>query len=205
MATDDGAQRSGPPVRVAGPSDLDAVTDAMWSAFREDPLWKWAFPDHRKLAPWWRMLIASALRYPWVFVAGDFMAVSVWIPPDGHELTAEEEAQVAPLMDELAGPRGPEIVELVERFGASHPKHPPHFYLSLLGTRPEHRGAGIGMGLLAENLARIDELGMPAYLESSNPDNVGRYERLGFERIGEFSTPDGTRAVATMWREPSRG
>ena len=58
------------------------------------------------------------------------------------------------------------------------------------------------MGLLAENLARIDELGMPAYLESSNPKNVARYERLGFERIGEFTTPDASRAVATMWREP---
>ena len=58
------------------------------------------------------------------------------------------------------------------------------------------------MGLLAENLARIDELGMPAYLESSNPANHARYERLGFERIGEFSTPDDSRVVATMWREP---
>jgi ribosomal protein S18 acetylase RimI-like enzyme len=94
------------------------------------------------------------------------------------------------------------VVELIERFEASHPKHPPHFYLSLIGTRPEHRGGGVGIGLLAENLARIDELGMPAYLESSNPENQGRYERLGFERIGEFATPDGRRAVATMWREP---
>ena len=58
------------------------------------------------------------------------------------------------------------------------------------------------MGLLAENLARIDELGMPAYLESSNPENRARYERLGFEQVGEFSTPDASRVVATMWREP---
>ncbi len=202
MGAEEQARRSGPPVRVAGRADLDALTDAMWSAFREDPLWRWAFPDHLKLKPWWRMLIGSALRYPWVFVAGDFMAVSVWIPPDGHELTGQEEEQVAPLMDELAGSRGPELVDLLERFDASHPKHPPHFYLTLLGTRPEHRGGGVGVGLLAENLARIDGLGMPAYLESSNPANQARYERLGFEQIGEFSTPDASRVVATMWREP---
>ena len=97
------------------------------------------------------------------------------------------------------------IAKNLERFDSSHPKDPPHYYLSLLGTRPEHRGAGIGMGLLAENLARIDELDMPAYLESSNPDNDPRYERLGFERIGEFSTPDDSRVVATMWREPRAG
>ncbi len=43
---------------------------------------------------------------------------------------------------------------------------------------------------------------MPAYLESSNPANNARYERVGFERIGSFSTPDGSQTVATMWREP---
>jgi predicted GNAT family acetyltransferase len=58
------------------------------------------------------------------------------------------------------------------------------------------------MALLAENLRRIDEEGMPAYLESSNPANDARYERAGFRRTGEFTTPDDTRTVATMWREP---
>ena len=36
------------------------------------------------------------------------------------------------------------------------------------------------MGLLAENLQRIDAEGAPAFLESSNPANDHRYERLGF-------------------------
>jgi predicted GNAT family acetyltransferase len=58
------------------------------------------------------------------------------------------------------------------------------------------------MRLLAENLARIDAEGMPAYLESSNPVNDRRYEGVGFERVGEFSTPDGAHTVTTMWREP---
>ena len=57
------------------------------------------------------------------------------------------------------------------------------------------------MGLLAENLARMDAEGIPTYLESSNPDNNQRYERLGFRQVGEFTTPDGKRTVATMWRD----
>jgi GNAT superfamily N-acetyltransferase len=40
--------------------------------------------------------------------------------------------------------------------------HEPHYYLSLLGTRDEHRGRGLGMALLKENLARIDAERMPA-------------------------------------------
>jgi hypothetical protein len=58
------------------------------------------------------------------------------------------------------------------------------------------------MALLADNLARIDSEGMPAYLESSNPENDPRYERLGFERAGEFERPDGRLTCSTMWREP---
>jgi hypothetical protein len=42
---------------------------------------------------------------------------------------------------------------------------------------------------------------MPAYLESSSPDNDKRYERVGFRRVGEFYTPDASRTVATMWRD----
>ena len=60
------------------------------------------------------------------------------------------------------------------------------------------------MGLLAANLARIDELGMPCYLESSNRANDHRYERLGFVRVGEFAAPDGGPTLACMWRDPQR-
>jgi GNAT superfamily N-acetyltransferase len=188
--------------RVASDRELDAVTRTLWLAFRDDPLWRWALPDHDKLEALWRFLIRSALRYPWVWVAGDYAAASVWIPPGGSELTHEEERRFEPLLQELAGDHALAVLELLDRFDASHPRDRPHYYLSILGTHPDFRGRGVGMALLADNLARIDAERMPAYLESSNPDNVARYERVGFERVGEFSTPDGSHVVATMWREP---
>ena len=83
----------------------------------------------------------------------------------------------------LIGPHADEVLELLERFDAHHPRDEPHYYLSLLGTHPDHRGNGRGMGLLAANLATIDDLAMPAYLESSNRANDHRYERLGFVRL----------------------
>jgi GNAT superfamily N-acetyltransferase len=200
-----GGERQSESVRIAAHSDLGGLTDTLSRAFREDPLWSWAFPDRRKMSAWWRFLIASALRYPWVFIAGNYAAASVWIPPAGSELTEREERQVEPLLAKLVGAHAPRVMELLERFEASHPRDRPHYYLSLLGTHPDRRGAGLGMGLLAENLERIDEKGMPAFLESSNPANDSRYERLGFQRIGEFSTPDGSNLIATMWREPRSG
>ena len=63
------------------------------------------------------------------------------------------------------------------------------------------------MGLLSDGLVRADEEHRPAYLESSNPVNTPRYERLGFERIGSFCYPGADPAdrpeVTTMWR-PAR-
>jgi GNAT superfamily N-acetyltransferase len=187
--------------RIGTIADLDGLTTTLTAAFEHDPLWSWAFPDPEDLAVWWRFYIRSALRYPCVRVTGECAAVAVWIPPDGTELTEEEEERLAPIIRDLIGPRAGDVMELLERFEASHPRERPHYYLSLLGTHPDHRGQGLGMGLLSENLGRIDAEGVPAYLESTNPGNDPRYERVGFRRVGEFTTPGGERTVATMWRE----
>jgi GNAT superfamily N-acetyltransferase len=187
--------------RTATAADLDGLTVTLTAAFEADPLWSWAFPDPLGLAVWWRFLTASALRYPQTWIRGDYAAVSVWIPPDGSELTEEEEGRVEGLISELGGARAGDLLELWDRFESSHPRGQPHYYLSLLGVHPRHRGEGLGMGLLAANLERIDAEGIPSYLESSNPANDQRYERLGYRQVGEFTTPDGECTVATMWRD----
>jgi GNAT superfamily N-acetyltransferase len=190
-------------VRRAGPDDLEAVTETLWLAFAEDPLWRWAVPDHAQMLPLWRLYVGSALKHGWVWTIGDYAAATVWIPPGLTELTAEEEAGLPGLMSELVGPRAPELLGLFERFDGAHPHEPPHYYLTLLGTHPAQRGNGIGMSLLAANLELIDAEDAPAYLESSNPANEPRYESVGFRRNGSFATPDDAREVVTMWRSPA--
>jgi GNAT superfamily N-acetyltransferase len=128
-------------------------------------------------------------------------AASLWIPPGEPDLSPEDEARVRPLLRELLGSHAENALTLLDRFDSNHPTEEPHYYLSLLGTHPDHRGQGKGMGLLTANLSRIDELGFPAYLESSNRANDYRYERLGFVQVGEFELPGGESTVACMWRE----
>ena len=184
--------------RSATASDLDQVIVTLTGAFAGDPLWRWAFPDFDDLEVVWRFMLTSALRYPWLRILDDRTAAASWIPPGGTELTEQEDVELQRMVPGR-------VVELLHRFEAAHPYDRPHYYLSLLGTHPDHRGKGLGMGLLADNLALIDAEGMPAYLESSNPVNNARYEGVGFVRIGEFTTPDGAHAVTTMWREPRIG
>lgn len=189
--------------RVATERDLESATELLTNAFASDPVWGWAFPDRADLETWWRFHIGSALRFPWVWVLGDFAAVAMWIPPGASELTEEEGERVEAMITGLVGPRAPQVMELLERFESSHPPGPPHYYLSLLGTDPARRGHGYGMALLEDNLAVIDAEGMPAYLESSNPDNDPRYERRGFRRVTGFNRPDERLTVAGMWRDPA--
>ena len=198
---------SGLVARVASSeADLTAITQTISLAFHEDPTWSWAFPDANRrqdqYAVFWRFMIAGAMRYPWVLMTDACETASVWIPPGGTEIAAEDEPQLEPLLEDLVGSRTAEVIELLERFDAAHPRDEPHYYLSLLGTHPAHAGHGLGMAMLAENLRRIDDEHMPAYLESSNPANNHRYERHGFAKDAQFYPPSSDVPVTTMWREP---
>jgi GNAT superfamily N-acetyltransferase len=190
--------------RPATSADLPAVTETISRAFHNDPTWSWGFPDadtrQAGYAVFWGFLITGALRYPWVMVTESCEAAAVWIPPGGTEVAPEDEALFAPLADQLFGPRAGEVLELIARFEENHPHSEPHYYLSLLGTHPDHAGRGLGMALLAENLERIDQEHMPAYLESTNPANNARYEHHGFEATGAFYAPGHDVPVTTMWR-----
>jgi len=176
------------------------VVDAIAGAFHDDPTWSWAFPDPMMRKRWWRFCIENALRYPSTFKTSGFEAVSVWIPAAGTEFSPEDEERIPSILADLVGERANLVAELLDRFGAAHPRDEPHFYLSLLGTHEAHRGRGLGMALLEENLARIDVDRMPAYLESSNPANDHRYEAVGFEPVVTFQAPGDGPSVTGMWR-----
>ena len=189
--------------RVATLADLDVLTETIQLAFADDPVWSRAFahPDDRGLAPFWRLWLEGALRYPWVWMTPAGEAVSVWIPPGGDELSPEQDAAFKQLAESSLGRRGAAYLDAVmARFAEAHPHGKPHYYLSLLGTHPAHRGHGFGMTLLEKNLTRIDAEGAAAYLESSNPANDKRYQRLGFAFHGRFQLPDDGPSVTTMWR-----
>ena len=187
-------------------ADADWLIDLFARAFYEDPTWSWAFPDpdqrlgHQR--QWWGMFVRGALPCEWTWRTADRGAAALWIPPGRRELTEADEARVEPMLRRLVGGHADAVLALLERFDSHHPPRPPHYYLSLLATHPEHRGQGKGMGLLAANLEQLDALGYPAYLESSNRANDRRYAQLGFVEIDEFSAPNGGPSLACMWHDP---
>jgi len=191
--------------RVAGAAELPAAVDTLARAFHADPVWSWAFPDPERrleqIRVVWGLVAKAALGYGSAWLSGDCAAVALWIPPGRPELRPEDEERLESLLKELLGDGAARVMETFERFEAAHPTAEPHYYLSLLGTDPDQRGRGVGMGLLAATLERIDAERAPAFLESSNPVNTPRYERLGFAVCGEFELPGDGPSVTQMWRE----
>ncbi|MFL5780497.1 MAG: GNAT family N-acetyltransferase [Thermoleophilaceae bacterium] len=185
--------------------EADLATELFTLAFYDDPTWSWAFPDpamrlehHRA---WWGLYVRSAVARGLVWMTDDAGAAAVWFPPGEPELTHEDEARVEPMLRELVGSHADDVLTLLDTFEANHPRGRPHYYLSLLGTHPDHRGRGEGMALLATRLADADEEGIATYLESSNRANDHRYERLGFAQVAEFAGPGGSPTVGCMWRD----
>jgi ribosomal protein S18 acetylase RimI-like enzyme len=191
--------------RLASIADAGAITATLTSAFGEDPLWSWVFPDRdrrpKQYETWFGLFVESAIPNGWVWTSDSSAAVAVWTPPGCSELSEEAKARVEPFLAAELGQRSDVVMAVIEQFEAETPTDQPFYYLSLLGTHADCRGKGLGMQLLAANLASIDADGMPAYLESSNPANNARYESLGFKPRSEFPTPDGLHTVTTMWRE----
>ena len=190
--------------RQAAQADAAVMVETLTDAFHHDPTWSWAFPDPvarpAQYRRWWGLFVDGALRYDVSWLADDGAAAAVWLPPGGTELSDEQAELVEPTLRELAGPHADAVLELFHRFDEVHPTDEPHYYLTLLGTRSDRRGEGLGVALLRNCLDRWDAEGFPSYLESSNPANDQRYERLGFTRIGEFRAPGTGPVVASMWR-----
>ena len=194
---------SGVEARLATADDGQVVADTLARAFADDPVWGiWTFPGAAdrvpRLTEFWAPFVAAALKYDGIWMTAGGSAVALWVPPGVPEMDEDDEVAAANTMERVCGDRAPLVAEAFERFAAARPTA-PHWYLSLLATHPDYRGHGLGMALVADRLAAIDAAGAAAYLESTNPANLARYGRAGFEPLGAFELPDGP-TVDTMWR-----
>jgi ribosomal protein S18 acetylase RimI-like enzyme len=196
--------------RVATGHDLPAIGAALALAFEHDPLWGWAFEEAERerkleaLVEVFGFFAAAAIDLGWVRVTDGVEAAALWIPPGSPEMTPADEERLPGVIGMACGPESAtRVMELLDAFDRNHPHEPPHFYLSLLATHPDHAGRGLGVGLVAACLAEIDAGDPPAaaFLESSNPANLPRYERLGFRPTREVELIAGLSGTQ-MWRGP---
>ena len=88
--------------------------------------------------------------------------------------------------------------------GFAVPRPGPCWYLNGIGVDPSAQRTGLGSALINQMLPRIDDDALPAFLDTSAPDNLGYYERFGFLVTAELTLPNGI-PLWGMTRQPSLG
>jgi ribosomal protein S18 acetylase RimI-like enzyme len=194
-------------IRRATTADLPQARATLAAAFAGAPWTRWVVDpdDHeRRLEELYGIYLQVALALGEVWVADDGLAVAAWTwsgaEREQAELLAREglDARVA----ELSGSR-------IANLGHAAAVLTPHalegefWTLAAVGVQPAHQRRGLGSAVLAPTLARLDEEGRVADLETSAPDNVRLYERLGFRVRVEADMPAGGPHVWLMTRAPS--
>jgi GNAT superfamily N-acetyltransferase len=193
--------------RPATRSDVGALSRTLGRAFFDDPVMCWMLPDadlrRRKL----HRLFAALTRYHHLSRGGVEVATyndgiggaALWDPPGEWQTTRAEELRAMPSLFVAFGRSLKRGLVADEMMKAAHPEE-PHWYLAIIGSDPDVRGKGFGQVLMRSRLDRCDAEHAPAYLESSNPDNVPYYQRFGFEITGEITLPNGGPSLIPMWR-----
>lgn len=198
-------------VRAFARADLKETSAMMARAFYDDPLMAWIFPDERmrrrRLPAFFSASMRSTgLRYGGteVLVAdGAVAGCATWLPPQAWMPSPWQQLVALPGYIRTLGSRFGVAGETYSAMMRVHPRR-SHFYLAGIGTEPPLQGTGIGSELMRSRLAKCDQSGMPAYLESSKESNVPFYERHGFTVTRELRIPGGGPSLWLMWRDPQR-
>lgn len=192
-------------MRGATPDDVATLGAVLGRAFADDPVWSWIYPRpdrSRRLTRMFRTLLAVTLaRGATVLTDEDRRGAAVWQRSDDRSLGALGNVRMGATMLATRAHvrRGQAVIRELER---RHPREPPHWYLSVLGTDPAHQGCGVGSALVRHVLDDPANAGEHAYLETETRANVPFYRRFGFEVTGEFDVPGGGPHLWLMWRQP---
>lgn len=172
-------------------------------AFRDDPLSRWIYRDHRARLRWvradFRLRLAQHAADQLTFTTDDLSGAAVWAAPGAWKGHASGQLRTLAALVRVA--RNHERIGAIQReLDRRHPA-PPHLYLALLGVAESRRHEGIGGALLAPTLIEADARKLPAYVEAGSADAAAFYATLGFDMHGEVRLP-GVPTVYLMWREP---
>ncbi|MFK7915232.1 MAG: GNAT family N-acetyltransferase [Pseudomonadales bacterium] len=157
--------------------------------FAADPFLRWFWPQadaYVKAVEIIDTFAGDSVSLDCAWGTTDLNGVALWLPP-GY--TLDEEKVLGMFAQTMTPQRFESVLQVLGAIDEYHPKT-PCWYLNMIAVDPAHQGQGLGSALMKAALARCDEDGIPAYLESSNPRNISLYLRHGFEPMGEIQMAD---------------
>ena len=127
-------------VRVADPSEQDAVLGPLMLAFSSDPCMRYALPKASAFVSAFKSFAmgmgGAAFAHGSAWLADDGAAAALWLPPGVEQ---DGEAIGAVLAEFGVKDKRDVLDPVVEQMAHYHP-HEPHWYLPLLGVDPARQG-----------------------------------------------------------------
>lgn len=174
-------------ITVATPEDRGRVVTSLVAAFTRDPVLRYLFPDEatypQYAAAFFGHLFDKRVHKGTIWTIERGASVALWEPPAASNELPDDNVVAQLSADALARVRAYD-----EAVHAAMPAA-PFWYLGVLGTHPDNAGRRWGHAVMRVGLRRAAADGLPAILETSNPDNVEVYRRTGFEVVQAFADP----------------
>lgn len=174
--------------------DLDHV-EILMNAFFEDPFYSYVFPDiekRKKQMQWWmETMIKNCLRYGQMFSLGPgFLLI---FGPDRPWYSTFNLIRCGLwksifMMSVREIMRLLEISNVWEKWHHSIKDH--HFYIFVIGVKPDEQGNGYGKGLMQWIIDKAKNEQLFCYLETMTNENVSFYKNLGFDIFKQGHTKD---------------
>lgn len=182
-----------PDVRLAGSVDRTAIAAMLARAFADDPATSFIFPDPAERArrlPRMFALLFDEDAHGMRLVTASGEAAALWRAPGrNHTGILDMLLQAWPMWRIFGGALG-RALAVSNAIDANFPPG-EYWYLHIAGCDPAAQGRGLGGAVIRAALDRVAGSGLPAYLETATPRNLGFYRGLGFEITGEWDVPRG--------------
>ncbi len=193
-------------------SHIKPAAEVLTRAFQNYPALQYSFPDEferKKIAPYFFQYILSyCVRYGETYATSpNLEGVAAWLTSDNYPMTLWRSIRSVPLSMMISFGRagGARMKYFGEYIDAMHKRLAPfkHWFLQTLGVDPQFQRKGYAGKLLRAKFARIDEEGLPCYLETLDEINVRLYEHFGFKVIEKSAIPETKLTNWAMLREKS--
>lgn len=179
------------PIRLRT-DDASWMIDLLTEAFVSKPPITKLFPGARQLEQtqeFMRCVCAYALKFGECYATAARQGVALWLPPNQTHMRLRKMIRAGMLTTPFRlGPRAfSRLLRFTSKTGEIHQNaiNIPHYYLLMLGVRPSEQGKGVGKLLVRHGLALAEREKVPTYLETQSSNNVGVYQRMGFEVVAE--------------------
>ncbi len=173
-------------VRTATADDRNAVIATIVAAFTDDPAFRYFFgtdPGYAVAAPLFAAYLFDVrVGQNTVWVTDDVSAVALWDQPASRPKPQGFAAYKAELFRQITRDIGPATARIL---GYDKPVEAllpttDFWYLGILASHPNRRGEGLARTVAEHGLAQAGADDTPAYLETTNADNVRLYQGAGW-------------------------